>query len=71
MGSKTVKPSQNPHTLEGSVEVDGKVLGRGCYRISGDGKTLTATMEGTGLQGPFKTVAVFERVEPDPDLPRS
>ena len=63
------RPDQ--HTLEGWVELDGKVLGGGSYRISDDGKTLTATMEGMGLKGPFKTVAVFERVEPDPYLPRS
>ena len=60
----------DPHTLEGWVEVDGKVCG-GSYRISEDGKRLTATMEGMGLKGPFKTIAVFERVEPDPYLPRS
>ncbi len=27
------------HTLEGGAEVDGKVLGKGTYRISDDGKT--------------------------------
>jgi hypothetical protein len=58
------------HTLEGWLEVDGKVLGGGTYKVSEDGKTLTATMEGMGLKGPFKTVAVFQRVEPDPYTPR-
>jgi hypothetical protein len=28
------------------------------------------TTEGMGLKGPFKTVAVFERVIPDPYLPQ-
>ena len=38
--------------------------------MSDDGKTLTATTEGMGLKGPFKMVAVFERVVPDPYLPQ-
>jgi hypothetical protein len=57
-------------TLEFGAEVDGKVLGKGTYKVSEDGKTLTATTEGMGLKGPFKTVAVFERVVPDPYLPQ-
>ena len=53
-------------TLEGRVEVDGKTLGAGTYRVSEDGKTLTVTSEGVGQKGPFKVVATFDRVVPDP-----
>ena len=60
----------DPHTIEAGAEVDGQVLGRGTYRVSDDGKTLTVTAEGMGLKGPFKTVAVFERVVPDPYVPQ-
>ncbi len=56
----------DPQTIEAGAEVDGKVLGRGTYRVSDDGTTLTVTTEGIGLKGPFKTVAVFEKVVPDP-----
>jgi hypothetical protein len=45
------------------------VIGRGTYRVSNDGQTLTVMTEGMGLKGPFKTVAVFERVTPDPYEP--
>jgi hypothetical protein len=61
----------DPYTLEGRVEVDGKALSGGTYRVSEDGKTLTVTSEGTGLKGPYKVVAVFDRVVPDPYLPTS
>ena len=61
----------DPLTLEAGAEQDGKVLGKGTYRVSADGRTLTVTTEGMGLKGPFKTMAVFERVEPDPYLPRA
>jgi hypothetical protein len=60
---------RDPRTLEAGAEVDGKVLGRGTYRVSDDGNTLTVTTEGIGLKGPFKTMAVFERVVPDPYVP--
>lgn len=60
----------DPHTIEAGAEVDGKVLGKGTYRVSDDGRTLTVTTEGMGLKGPFKTVAVFERVVPDPYVPQ-
>ena len=56
-------------TIEGGAEVDGKVLGKGTYSVSEDGGTLTVTTEGMGVTGPFKTMAVFERVVPDPYLP--
>jgi hypothetical protein len=52
------------HTFEGWVEADGKVLGGGTYKISEDGKTLTVTTQGMGVKGPFKIVAVFDRVVP-------
>ena len=61
----------DPVTIEGGAEVDGNVLSKGTYRVSDDGKTLTVTTEGMGLKGPFKTVAVFERVVPDPYVPQS
>jgi hypothetical protein len=57
---------EDPYTLEAGAEVDGKVLGKGTYRVSDDGKTLTVTTEGMGFKGPFKVQAVFERVVPDP-----
>ena len=57
-------------TLEIGAEVDGKVLSAGTYKVSADGKTLTATNEGVGLKGPYKNVWVFERVVPDPYLPQ-
>ena len=60
----------DPQTIEGVAEVDGKVLSKGTYRVSDDGKTLTVTTEGMGLKGPFKTSAVFERVVPDPYVPQ-
>lgn len=59
----------DPHTIEAGAEADGKMLGKGTYKVSGDGNTLSVTTEGTGLKGPFKTIAVFERVVPDPYVP--
>lgn len=59
----------DPYTIEGFVEADGKVLGGGSYRVSEDGNTLTVTTEGMGMKGPFKVVAVFDRVVPDPYSP--
>ena len=40
------------------------------YRNSAH-STLTVMTEGVGLKGPFKVLAVFERVVPDPYLPQS
>jgi len=57
-------------TLEVGAEVDGRVLSAATYKVSADGKTLTATNEGVGLKGPYKNVWVFERVVPDPYLPQ-
>ena len=59
------------HTIEAGAEADGQVLGRGTYTVSDDGQTLTVTTEGVGLKGPFKVLAVFERVVPDPYVPQS
>lgn len=59
------------HTLEAGAEVDGQTLGRGTYKVSPDGRTMTVTTEGMGLKGPFKVEAVFERVVPDPYTPAS
>jgi hypothetical protein len=69
-GAMAVGNRPDRHTLEGHVEVDGKSLGTGRYHVSEDGKTLTVTNEGMGLKGPFKVVAVFDRVVPDPYMPR-
>ena len=69
-GAMAVGSRPDRYTLEGRVEVDGKSLGAGTYRVSEDGKTLTVTNEGVGLKGPFKVVAVFDRVVPDPYVPR-
>ena len=60
----------DPQTLEIGAEVDGKVLSAATYKVSADGKTLTATNEGVGLKGPYKVVWVFERVVPDPYAPQ-
>jgi hypothetical protein len=60
----------DPHTIEAGAEVDGQMLGRGTYKVSDDGKTLTVMTEGMGLKGPFKTTAVFDRVVPDPYQPQ-
>ncbi|MGQ0735020.1 MAG: hypothetical protein ACT4QD_15360 [Acidobacteriota bacterium] len=68
-GTMTFGNCPDRQTLEAGAEADGKVLSKGTYRVSDDGQTLTVTAEGLGLKGPFKTVAVFERVVPDPYTP--
>jgi hypothetical protein len=68
-GAMTFGNCPDRQTLEAGAEADGKVLSKGTYRVSDDGQTLTVTTEGLGLKGPFKTVAVFERVVPDPYAP--
>lgn len=65
-GAVTFGSRPDPQTIEAGAEADGKVLGKGTYKVSDDGKTLTVTTEGIGLKGPFKVQAVFERVVPDP-----
>jgi len=69
-GAVAFGTQRDPRTLEAGAEVDGKVLGKGIYQVSDDGKTLTVTTEGMGLNGPFKIVAVFEKVVPDPYVPQ-
>jgi hypothetical protein len=68
-GAMTFGSRPDRQTLGAGAEADGKVLGKGTYRVSDDGQTLTVTTEGIGLKGPFKMVAVFERVMPDPYTP--
>jgi hypothetical protein len=69
-GAMAFGSQPDPRTLETRVELEGKSLGGGVYQVSEDGKTLTVTVEGMGVKGPFKTRAVFERVVPDPYLPQ-
>lgn len=69
-GAVTFGRRPDSRTIEAGAEVDGKVLGKGTYTVSEDGAILTVTTEGVGLKGPFKTVAVFERVVPDPYIPQ-
>jgi len=69
-GAMAIGNRPDRYTLEGCVEVEGKSLGAGTYRVSQDGRTLTVTNEGVGVKGPFKVVAVFDRVVPDPYVPR-
>jgi len=59
------------YTIEAGAEADGQMLGRGTYTVSDDGQTLTVTTEGVGLKGPFKVLATFERIMPDPYVPQS
>lgn len=50
------------HVLESEAKKDGRVVGSGAYAVSGDGKTLTATVAGTDAAGaPFEQVIVFDR----------
>jgi hypothetical protein len=70
-GAMTFGDRPDARTIEAGAEVDGQVLGKGTYQVSEDGKKLTVTTEGQGLKGPFKTVAVFDRVVPDPYQPQS
>ena len=69
-GAVTFGSRSDSQTLEIGAEVDGKVLSAGTYKVSTDGKTLTATNEGVGPKGPYKVVWVFERVVPDPYVPQ-
>ena len=68
-GAVTFGSRADSQTLEIGAEVDGKMLSAATYKVSADGKTLTATNEGVGLKGPYKVVWVFERVVPDPYVP--
>ena len=68
-GAVSIGNRPDRYTIEGHVEADGKRLGGGTYRVSEDGRTLTVTTDGIGVKGPFKIVAVFDRVGPDPYIP--
>ena len=51
-----------PHVLETVARKDGHVVGSGTYHVSGDDRTLTATVAGTdGAGAPFEQVIVFDR----------
>jgi hypothetical protein len=50
------------HVLESEAKKDGLVVGKGTYAVSEDGRTLTATVEGTDAAGKgFEQVIVFDR----------
>jgi len=50
------------NVLESEAKKDGRVVGKGTYEVSDDGRTLTATVEGTDAAGkPFAQVIVFDR----------
>jgi hypothetical protein len=50
-----------PNTLVAEGRMNGKIVGQGTYTVSADGQTLSATASGMGVNGPFKTRAVFDR----------
>jgi len=48
--------------LETEARKGGRVVGRGIYAVSSDGKTLTASVHGTDAAGsPFEQEIVFDR----------
>ena len=50
------------HAVESEAWKDGRPAGKGTYAVSEDGRTLTATVEGTDAAGkPFEQVIVFDR----------
>jgi hypothetical protein len=50
------------HVLESEAKKGGRLLGKGTYAVSGDGRTLTATVAGTDAAGAaFEQVIVFDR----------
>ncbi len=52
----------DPQTLEIGAEVEGTTLSAATFKVSADRKTLTATNQGVGPKGPYKSVWIFERV---------
>jgi len=51
-----------PRTLETVAKQDGKVVGRGSYEVSEDGKTLTAKISGSDASGAeFEQIIVCDR----------
>jgi hypothetical protein len=54
--------SRDANVLETVAKKDGKVVGDGTYEVSGDGRTLTATVAGIdGAGARFEQVIVFDR----------
>jgi hypothetical protein len=50
------------HALETEARKDGRIVGRGTYAVSEDGKTLTASVSGTDARGSaFEQEIVFDR----------
>jgi len=50
------------HVLESEAKKGGRLLGKGTYAVSGDGRTLTATVAGTDAAGAaFEQIIVFDR----------
>jgi hypothetical protein len=53
---------RDAHVLETIAKKDGQVVGEGTYEVSGDGKTMTATVAGIdGAGARFEQVIVFDR----------
>jgi hypothetical protein len=53
---------RDANVLETVARKDGQVVGDGTYEVSGDGKTLTATVAGIdGAGARFEQVIVFDR----------
>jgi hypothetical protein len=53
---------RDANVLETVAKKDGKVVGDGTYEVSGDGRTLTATVAGIdGAGARFEQVIVFDR----------
>jgi len=53
---------RTPNVLETVAKKDGHVIGDGTYEVSGDGKTLRATVAGIDAAGArFEQVIVFDR----------
>ncbi len=50
-----------PNILVAEGRMNGKIVGQATYAVSVDGKTLSATASGMGVNGPFETRAVFDR----------
>ena len=69
-GAMSFGSQPDTYTIEAGAEAHGQVLGKGTYKVSPDGRSLTVTTEGMGVKGPFKVVARFDRVLPDPYLPQ-
>jgi hypothetical protein len=51
-----------PNTIHVESRKEGHIVGRASYVVSGDGKSLTATVSGVdGKQRSFQTRMVFDR----------